>query len=520
MDGDGSAALTADPGAQRMLAFLAAALRVILLALGPLLASGQARADVDGLQYIASYPDLIRAFGADAAAGERHFAQHGQAEGRAADAFDENQYLTNYADLRAAFGGDAVAATVHYIQHRFAEGRTDKPNFVVILADDLGYGEVGARRVGDVATPNIDALARAGVTLTDGYAPASLCTPSRAGLLTGRYPQEFGVYRNPPDPPPASFGLPGGETTLAEALRDRGYVTGMVGKWHLDMKPEDHPQRHGFDEFFGVLDSDHPYFGEDALDPLLRGTDRVLASGYSTDTFAAEAAAFIRRQAGRPFFLYVPFTATHTPLAAKPDVLARLGYIADPRRRLFAAVLASLDEGVGTIRAALQEAGVAERTAVVFLGDNGCNTARGCRNVPLKRGKGTFWEGGIRVPFVLAWPGRVPAEGSYTAPVMAFDLFATFLRAAGGMPPAAADGVDLLPYLQGAGGEPHPYLFWGGRANGATRKGNWKLVGGELYDLARDIGEQQNVAAANPAVAADLRQARADWLGTLQPPLW
>ena len=158
-----------------------------------LLWSAGANAAIDGLQYIASYPDLIRAFGVNAAAGQQHYLQFGQAEGRSPDNFNEAQYLANYGDLRAAFGADGNAATVHYIGNGFAEGRTDKPNIVVILADDLGWGEVGARHVGDVATPNIDAIARAGVTFTDGYVPANLCAPSRAGLITGRYPQEFGV---------------------------------------------------------------------------------------------------------------------------------------------------------------------------------------------------------------------------------------------------------------------------------------------------------------------------------------
>ena len=263
--------------------------------------------------------------------------------------------------------------------------------------------------------------------------------------------------------------------------------------------------------------TDHPYFGETSGNPILSGTTPVPASGYLTDTLAAEAAGFIRRRAGQPFFLYVPFTATHSPLQAKPEVLARLGYIQNPKRRLVAAVLASLDEGVGRILAELWATGVAERTAVVFLGDNGCGA---CSNRPLRGGKGTFWEGGIRVPFILAWPGRVGAGTSYGEPVIAMDLFATFLRAAGGVPSGVVDGVDLLPYLQGAGGSPHDYLFWGGRAKGATRKGEWKLVGSELYNLRQDLAETTNVAGNNPAVVADLRQARAAWLQTLAPAIW
>ncbi|MGD9507770.1 MAG: sulfatase-like hydrolase/transferase [Geminicoccaceae bacterium] len=498
---------------------LPTALVLLALTIGAVI--GPAQAAIDGLQYIASYPDLIRAFGADPVAGQAHYERYGRAEGRSPDSFDERQYLASYADLRAAFGTDGRAATIHYIQRGFTEGRTDKVNVVVMFADDLGWGEVGARHVGDVPTPNIDAIAQAGVTFTDAYATSNLCAPSRAGLLTGRYQQEFGIYGNPGSRPyPSAFGLPADQTTLAGALKARGYVTGMVGKWHLGMKAQDNPIHHGFDEFFGVLDTNRPYYGEDATNPILRGTVPVPASGYFTDTRAAEAGSFIRRHAGRPFFLYVPFTATHTPLAAKPEMLARLASIRNPQRRLFAAVLASLDEGVGTIRTALREAGVAERTVVVFLGDNGCNTGRGCRNAPLRGAKGTWWEGGIRVPMVMAWPSRVGAGGSYARPVMASDLFATFLRNAGGIPPAAADGVDLLPFLQGAGGEPHGQLFWGNRSAGAVRRGDWKLLGSELFNLATDLGEQRNLAAANPAIVAELRAARAAWARGLARPLW
>ena len=403
-----------------------------------------------------------------------------------------------------------------------------RPNFVLIFADDLGYGEVGARHVGDVGTPNIDAIARAGVTFTNGYVTASSCVPSRAGLLTGRYQQEFGIYVNPPLPRPAAFGLPGNQITLAEALRAQGYATGMVGKWHLGNKPEDHPLQHGFDEFFGVLESDHPYFGEQEdsakpiWNPILRGTTRVPASGYLTDTFANEAAAFIKAHAAEPFFLYLPFTATHGPLQAKPEVLARFADLRHERRRLFAAVLSSLDDAVGEVTQALDEAGIADNTLIVFLGDNGCGIGHetGCRNTPLRGWKYSYYEGGIRIPFMMSWPGQIPAGGRYGEPVSALDLFPTLVQAAGGAAPAFAEGMNLLPYLHGAAGAPHDYLFWGTQSASAVRHGRWKLVNGALYDLTTDISEQHDLAPAKPAVVADLLQARDEWARKLVPSLW
>ena len=402
-----------------------------------------------------------------------------------------------------------------------------KPNIVLILADDLGYGEVGARHAG-VPTPNIDAIASSGVTFTDGYVTAPSCVPSRAGLLTGRYQQELGFYGNPPMPRPANTGLPEGQATLADALRAQGYHTGMIGKWHLGDDARDHPQQHGFDEFFGVLESDHPYLGEQEesvkpfSNPILRGTTPVPASGYLTDRFASEAASFIRRNAAQPFFLYLPFTATHGPLQAKPEVLARFADLRHQRRRLFAAVLSSLDDAVGEVTRAIADAGIADDTLIVFLGDNGCGIGHetGCRNTPLRGWKYSYYEGGIRIPFMMSWPGQIPAGGRYGEPVSALDLFPTFVQAAGGTPPRFAEGVNLLSYLRGAEGAPHDYLFWGTQSAGAVRHGRWKLVNGALYDLGTDISEQHDLAPAKLAVVADLLQARDEWIRKLAPSLW
>ena len=383
-----------------------------------------AAAAFDGLQYIASYPDLIRAFGANRAAGERHYQQYGRAEGRSPDSFNEQQYLANYADLRAAFGTDGERATIHYITYGFFEGRTDKttgpttkPNFVVFFVDDVGYGEVGAVHQPDVSTPNIDAIAAAGVVATSGYVIAPVCAPSRAGLLTGRYPQSFGIYKNPPpetSPGRLNGGLPSTAGTVAEGLRTLGYATGMVGKWNVGYRPDQHPMMRGFDEFFGVLGSDHPYYGEMPGNPVLRGFTPEPQAAYLTDAFAREAVSFIRRHAAQRFFLYLPFTAIHTPLQAKPEKLAQYAGIANTRRRTVAAMLSSLDDAVGAVLQTLREQGLTGNTVVAFLGDNGCGN---CKNGPLRGGKGTLFDGGVRVPFIVSWPGALTPGSRSDVPV-------------------------------------------------------------------------------------------------------
>ncbi len=493
-------------------------------------AKGPAAAAFDGLQYIASYPDLIRALRADRAAGERHYEQFGRKEGRSPDLFNEQQYLANYADLRAAFGTDGERATIHYITYGFYEGRTDKPtghvarpNFVVFFVDDVGYGEVGAMHQPDVSTPNIDAIAAGGVVATNGYVMAPVCAPSRAALLTGRYPQTLGIYKNPPpetSPERLSGGLPSTARTVAESLRTLGYATGMIGKWNVGYRPDQHPMMRGFDEFFGVLGSDHPYYGEMAGNPVLRGFTPEPQADYLTDVFAREAVSFIRRHAAQRFYLYVPLTAIHTPLQAKPDKLAQHGGITNGRRRTVAAMLSSLDDAVGAVLQTLREQGLADNTVVAFLGDNGCGN---CKNGPLRGGKGRLYEGGTRVPFIVSWPGTLAPGSRSDVPVTAMDLSATMLEAAGGSA-AGLDGVNLLDALRGTS-TPHDCLFWGATANGTARCGDWKLIEiagqpPELYDLKRDIGEDRNVASSNWTVVTRLRQARADWVRTLAPRTW
>lgn len=403
-----------------------------------------------------------------------------------------------------------------------------KPNVVLILVDDLGYGELGVYGGRQIPTPHIDALARSGVLLTDGYASAAQCAPTRAGLMTGRYQESFGFYYNPPaatNPAYPRFGLPADEVTLGQALQRQGYVTGLVGKWHLGFKPEQFPLQRGFDSFFGILDGGHVYLGSQPGVPIYRGTAKVTEKSYLTRAFARESVAFIHAHAHEPFFLYAAFTAVHAPLQAEPAMLQRFAAIPDLRRRTFAAMLASLDDAVGEIVRALAQEGLTRDTLVLFLSDNGGPTfTTTSSNGPLRSGKGSSYDGGIRVPFFLAWPGHLGAGQLYRRPVISLDLFPTIMAAATGRTYAdpRLDGVNLLPFLAApaAARAPHRDLFW----NGAVRQGDWKLVlrqpRPELYDLRRDIGEAHDLAASRRTLAAELRRTYAAWEARLPPPSW
>jgi len=425
-----------------------------------------------------------------------------------------------------------------------------KPNIVFILGDDLGYCDVGMYGCRDIPTPNIDSIAAAGVKFTNGYVTAPVCSPSRAALMTGRYQHRFGFVFNAGPLQRAladsEMGLPTSEITLAQMMKQAGYATGMVGKWHLGMHDKFHPIKRGFDEYFGFLFGANMYIdpGQPGVkssdpegvgvrirserNPIVRGQVPVEENEYLTDAFGREAAAFIERRRNQPFFLYAAFNAPHTPLQATQKYFDRFPQIKDERRRIYAAMVSALDDAVGVILKKLSDTGLEQDTLVVFMSDNGCATYTGaCTNDPLRLGKLTHFEGGFRVPFALRLPGRIRAGMVFEQPISSLDLFPTAVAVAGGKLSSDReyDGVDLLPYLTGTRKTaPHEVLCWRNGENAGVRKGNWKLFkGGEqywLYDLSKDIGERQNVADKNPAIVAQLKKELADWEARMKKPMW
>jgi len=418
-------------------------------------------------------------------------------------------------------------------QGRSRRAAPGRPNVVLIVADDLGYAELGVQGCQDIPTPNIDSIARNGVRFTDGYVSCPVCSPTRAGLTTGRYQQRFGHEFNPgpATAADAEFGLPLSETTLADRMKSLGYATGMVGKWHLGYKPELHPLKRGFEEFFGFLGGAHSYVNAmaDKANLILRGAEPVDEKEYLTDAFAREAVAFINRRQKEPFFLYLTFNATHGPMEPVEKYTSGFPSIQDQRRRTFAGMLSALDEGVGAVLKTLRESGLEDNTLLFFVSDNGGPTAGNtARNDPFRGFKGQVLEGGIRVPFLMQWKARVPAGVVYRRPVIALDLLPTAVAAGGGTLPAnaAVDGVDLVPYLTGKDqSAPHEALYWRFGQQAAIRKADWKLLRQaeepwQLYNLAQDAGEKNDVASANPGKVKELQAAYEAWNQQLAPPRW
>ena len=410
-----------------------------------------------------------------------------------------------------------------------------KPNIIIILADDLGYADLGCQGCQDIPTPHIDSIAASGVRFTDGYATHPVCSPSRAGLVSGMYQHRFGFEHNSGPERYASpkFGVPRSIPTLAERLKAAGYATAMAGKWHIGFKEGLRPHERGFDSFYGFLSGARSFYPDPGgRSPIVRnGTPIRNEPAYLTDALGGESAAFIERSKGKPFFLYLSFNAVHSPLEATSEYEDRFPNITERKRKTYAGMTAAMDDAVGEVLSKLREHDLEANTLVFFYSDNGGPTWQTTsRNDPLRGFKTDLFEGGIRVPFLVQWKGVIPAGLVYGQPVMGFDVHATALAAAG-LPldsEPKLDGVDLLPFLKGEkAGPPHERLFWRSGRSHAVREGDWKLVHQPraadrtlLFNLAEDIGEQTDLSEKMPEKLKQLEAAYQDWTARMMEPQW
>ncbi|MEM7097175.1 MAG: sulfatase-like hydrolase/transferase [Pseudomonadota bacterium] len=439
----------------------------------------------------------------------------------------------------------------------FSSIADERPNIVVILADDLGIGDVGAYGGEAIHTPHIDQLAKEGILFEQAYASHPVCSPSRAGMITGRYQQRHGWEYNPAMRVLES-GMQTDQTTIAEVLSDVGYHTAMIGKWHLGHQPQYHPLSRGFAEFFGVLSGgslfiDPSQVGVESIGKLPRqrnatngvydGFDLVKVDKYLTDVFTNKAEHLILNSDDKPFFLYLSHTTPHTPLQATEEYLAPYGHIKNPAARIYAAMVASLDRSVGVVVKALHEAGKLDNTLVVFSSDNGCaGYIRVCSNAPFAGYKRYHNEGGIRVPLVMRWGDKLKPQ-SYKSMVSQLDFMATFAQIAGS-PYRTEDSVSLIDYLIERDDPPHEYLYWRSAPTQVIRNNRWKLIRYAkthlnesnldearrvtppadgwptsaplgyltlLYDLEIDPGENVNLATEHPQIVQRLSAQFEHW---------
>lgn len=409
--------------------------------------------------------------------------------------------------LAGSFGGDGLRAV-----------DATKPNLVIFYSDDQGWGETGCYGNPEIPTPHIDSLAKNGVRFTQGYVAATYCSPSRAGLLTGRYPTRFGHEYNAVA---NKSGLRLDQVTLANRLKDLGYATCCVGKWHLGNGMEYRPTKRGFDEFFGTLANTPFFHPRNFVDSRISNEVREITDDrfYTTDAYAERSVDWLERNKDRNWFLYLPFNAQHAPLEAPQKYLDRFPNIADEKRRLFAAMLSAQDDAVGRVLEKIRELGQEENTLIFYIADNGGPTqSTTSKNGGLRGFKMTTYEGGPRVPFISQWKGHWPSGLVYDAPVLNLDVLPTMVVAAGGKVPDSdrLDGVDLAPFLTGANkARPHETMYWRFGQQWAIRHGDLKLVvarGGngkpELYDLAADYSESKDLASSRPE---DVQKLQTMW---------
>ncbi len=405
----------------------------------------------------------------------------------------------------------------------------DKPNIILIVADDLGFGDLGINGSTQIKTPNIDKLAKTGVNFTEGYVTSPVCSPSRAGFMTGKNQVSFGYDNNIGGSQlgfdPEFLGLPISQKTIADYLKPLGYINGLIGKWHLGDAPQFHPLKRGFDEFWGYTGGGHNYFpsepdGKRYNIPIQSNYKTPNPLTYITDDVGNECVDFIQRHQKDPFFLFASFNAPHTPMQAVAEDLALYEAIPDKKRRTYAAMVHRLDVNIGKIMQALELAGVAENTLVVFISDNGGPVdSNASLNAPYRGQKGILLEGGIHVPFIMNWPKKLPTGTVYNKAVSTLDFVPTFMEIAGGKVSESDnfDGVNLIPFITKENKVvPHPNLKWRFTISAAIREGDWKLVRlpdrlPMLYHLPTDTIEQNNLALKEVAKTEALLKKLGTW---------
>ena len=415
----------------------------------------------------------------------------------------------------------------------------DQPNIILIMADDLGFGDLGITGSTQIKTPNIDKLARNGVFCSEAYVSAPVCSPSRAGIMTGRNQVEFGhdnnLAQNQPGFDEAFLGLPLTETLIPERMKKLGYATGIIGKWHLGKESKFHPGQRGFDEYWTYTLGSHDYFEANSEKPTIKeridcNYKEVDGISYITDDKGNEAMDYIKRHHKKPFFLFVSFNAPHTPMQAKEEHLALYAHIQDSKRRTYAAMVHSLDENVGKIMHQVEKSGLNEKTLIVFISDNGGPSSSNTSiNAPYNGQKGILLEGGIHVPFIMSWPGKIRKGSTFSKPIVATDLAPTFLEIGGGeilKEDFDGKGINLISFLSDTlNSKPHSDIKWKFTISAAIREDNWKLIRlpdrmPMLFDLSKDVSEQNNVALENLAITNRLLKELGNWDVNLPHPIF
>lgn len=429
--------------------------------------------------------------------------------------------------------------TACFAETLFAQHKTsDKPNVIVIVSDDAGYIDFGCYGGTQIPTPNIDAIAKQGVRFTDAYVSASVCAPSRAGLLTGRYQQRFGFEHNTsslvtPGYKLTDVGMDPSEQTIGNEMQANGYKTIAIGKWHQGEEQKHFPLNRGFDEFYGFIGGHRDFFAyknKPSNELALYNNNEIVPESkvtYLTDMLTDRATDFIQDNKDNPFFIYLSYNAVHTPMNAKKELMDRYASIADPGRRAYAAMMTSLDDGVGKVMETLKQQNLDRNTLIVFINDNGGATVNSSDNGPLRGMKGSKWEGGIRVAMMMRWPGHIAPNTICNKLVSSLDILPTSIAVGSGKQKGTKklDGVNLIPYINGKNKrEPHEALYWRRGVAAAMREGNWKLIRVKenvlLFDLSKDLSETINLAFKHPGKTKEMLAKLVKWEKGLDDPHW